>query len=1556
MLHRRNSVVAALLCFTLPALAFKEPTENSRFDRLAIDESRAVIGVVAVSTRNLPEADPLRAGWEQFATQNGGWQTHLDLRSGMPTLSFGAGIRWFDGAAPPIDQLAEKAEQFLEQHRFLLGDWRGQLVLDRNASGPMNERTWQITFRQQIDSVPVQQARLDFHIVEGKLVAFGAHYWGSVEHAPITLGREAARARLDAYLGISDPTEVIDLMVGTLEIRPIDPAGQGPAMWTGPRGRGLGHRAVWRFLVQVPGEMPQWMAEVDASTGEVVNFFDNVKYEQVRGGIFPLSNDGIGPEGIEQPNFPMPFADYSENGGADQFAGDQALYSCSAIGNTMSTNLQGPYIRVIDVCGAINETASCDDPIDLELSPGTDCAIPPGSSAGNTHAARSSFYHLNRVMEKGRAWLPNNNWLRSQIRDQVNVNATCNATYGGSQVNFYKSGGGCRNTGELQGVFVHEWGHGIDENDGGGFDNPSEAYADIVAVFESRLSCVGRGFYMSQQCGGYGNACLNCTGIRDQDWDARANHTPSTPGGFIQNNCGGGSGPCGKETHCEGYLSAEAIYDLARRDLPAMGIDQDSAWQLAERLWFQSRPGSGGNAYNCALPNADGCGTNSWFHKLRVADDNDGNLNNGTPHAAAIFAAFNRHGIACGTAGDAANQNSGGCPTLAKPVITQTKGLSNSVELTWGAVSGASRYRILRNDLGCSYAQIIVGDINSPAVTFVDDNLANEQPVYYRVQAIGSNSACESPVSSCVQSAGQPLAGTVRFDQATYSCSRQIGVRVKDSNIGSTTTTVQVWSTSEPTRETITLTQIAPGSPTYQGTITSTSAPAVNGDGRITIVDGDTLFAEYIDANDGNGGINVPRNSSATADCVLPSISAVGDSGVTDVAAQVHWQTNETSNTVLRWGPVRPPANTTNGNPATTQHSVQLSGLQACTVYWYEVQSTDPAGNTASSNNGGQYFNFETLGDFGEGLQPCHRGRVTIDDAIVSCNDTVTFHVIDIDLNLNPSVAETVILSVTSSTETTPELVVATETGPNTSRFNASIQTNGALPTSDGIVQTQSGDTLTVTYRDADDGTGVRATSYDVATLDCAGPTISALNVINVTNHRATISFNTNEPGDTVIEWGTTPALGNTSSNTQLVTAHNSVLNQFNQCQRVHFRVRSSDIYGNQTVRDNNGQPFSFDLGLIPGVFFHDSFENGLNGWTLQGEWQIDTPQGRGTTDPSAAYNNSKVLGHDLTGLGANPGNYEPNISIQSARSPSFNATTWQQSKLILYRRLSVEPNDDASLWIFSPAGLPLYRSNGTFVQDGDYQIQTFDIAGLADGRPNVYFEFRQNSNNTDQRGGWNVDDFILKRGSLPDYGPCGGCGSSPSFAGAKSAVDNDPCADTGVTISWDPAVSWGAGAAGTYAIYRSTSASFTPGPANLIADGVAGTSYNDVTAPNGSTLYYIVRAENGETTCGGPNNGGAVDTNTLRISASDSTSQSAAGGITSLRVDLVNRAHIRLSWNGVASAASYRVFRSTSPNSGFASIGETSALVFEDFDEGATQETLYYSVKALNACGAEGP
>ncbi len=1242
--------VLAVVALSIPAVpAFTDgPRENTDLSSFEMQREGGVIGVITVRPEELAPDDALRQGWQQFvADGNDGWKVHLDMRSGLPALVTGRGIAWLPGPGNnleepsgdlSIDSLQQKAREFLLKHSFLLGDWSGQMTPDLDATVRRGDRAWQISFRQQAGGVPVEGSRFDFHISHGNMVAFGATGWSEVRTSPVpAVGRNEARSRLNAYAGIGPESPYLDLDSGTLLLIPVNPDLSGATRWSGPAGQGYGHRLVWRFAFHDPATDPTWVGEVDAHTGAIFSFYNDTKYERIKGYISPVSDNGdCANDGCLVPDYPMPFADYSINGGADLDAGEFGLYECSTLGDTINTNLDGPYIWINDQCGPVSASVSCDEELDLGVADGINCAVAPGQSAGNTDAARSSFYNIGRVIQKAQYWMPSNNWIRNRLEIRTNVNATCNATWNG-RLNMYRAGNGCGNTGQLQGVVVHEWGHGMDQNDGGGYDNPSEGYADVVAVFENRESCVGRGFKPAEQCSGYGDTCLDCTGIRDMDWDARQDHTPATPSGFNTTYCPGGSGPCGKETHCAAYVPGESMFDLATRDLPAMGLDADTAWQLAERLFYESRPGSGGNVFNCSLPNSDSCGTTSWYHQLRVQDDDDGNLSNGTPHAAAIFAAFDRHDIACGSAGDSENQNSGSCPSLGAPVVT-TRSITNAVELNWDAVAGASSYRIYRNEHGCDRAQVPLAEVT--ATTYLDEDLANDFPAFYRVEPIGANSACTGALSACMEASAQPLAGRVKFNQATYGCSNEILLQVTDANHSSGTVNITVWSDSEPTPETVLLTETTPGSGKFRGSIFTTSDPAAT-DGRLTITDSGSITARYIDEDDGNGGFNVPMQAGALADCVFPVITGVAEQNVTGSSATVTWTTNEIADSGLLWDQVTPPGNQGSGAGNTTDHQVVLSGLSECTVYYYEVRSTDPAGNLAVDDNGGAWFNFETLGDLGQGLQPCHAGQIIILEPVYSCNDTAAVRVTDLDLNLDSGISEAVTVTVTSTTETGGEPVVLTETGPNTSVFAGSIATTSGASGPDGVLQTTGGDLMTATYLDADDGTGDPAVSFATALLDCDGPTITGLSIDSLTNSRATFKWNTDEPADRLIEWGTTPALGESAGGSALRASHNFTVNRFHLCETIWFRISSTDTQGNTTVADDNGQPFRFSTWDIPGLYVLEDFENGANGWTLEGEWEIVLPQGNGGSsgnpDPAAAYNNDTVLGHDLTGQGANP-------------------------------------------------------------------------------------------------------------------------------------------------------------------------------------------------------------------------------------------------------------------------------------------------------------------------------
>jgi hypothetical protein len=873
-------VAAALFVTgTSPIVALQVPEPGRRFDDLVIEDPGHGLDVSTTPIGSLPVGDRARAGWEGFKAAHGqAWQVHLDRRSGAPLLVEGDGIPWAGMQGATVSSLATQLRAFIAGNRQLLLADDAELVLDPAASGELVEDVWQIVFNREIAGVPVSGERYVFTIGHGKLMSFGTPRWSRIDVSKLPdLTAVEARDRVSSYMKLTATDVVTPVEEPSLELIPMRAAGpQGAAShgrFEGPLGSGYAAALVWRVALRVEGEPGTWVARVDAHTGAIRSFADDNKYVRVKGGVYPISDDQICPDGCEQPNYAMPFADVMV-GATAQTANSLGTFSCSPAGSIATTTLAGPYVRVADQCGAVSETLACSADLNLGTSTGTDCEIPAGASFGNTHAARSSFYHLNRIAEHARVWLPNNNWLTQQLTDNVNISNTCNAVWDGHAVNFYKSGGGCNNTGEIAGVFLHEWGHGLDQNDGGNFDSPSEAYGDITAFMATHVSCIGRGFRQTGNCGGYGDACLNCTGVRDQDWNQHASHGPATPSGFVTNRCPGGGGPCGREEHCESHVSAEALWDLAARDLPASGLTPATAWNLADKLWYKSRLGSGGDAYNCSLPNSDGCSATSWFQKIRAVDDDDGNLANGTPHAAAIFAAFDRHRIACGSPADPSNQDSSTCPALLSPSLSGVPGSSSGTAvLSWTSVPGAVSYRLLRNDAGCQAASTRLSQV--PVTTFTDGPLPNGMPLYYSVQATASNAACDGGLSNCVAVTPQPFAGIVKLDAGTYSCSSLITVTMTDGNVG-TPPTAAVASTTETAPETVTLTRIAPGSTTYRGTINTTANPAVH-DGVLSVKNGDTISATYIDASDGGGGFNIPRVAVATTVCAPTGVRPVAD-------------------------------------------------------------------------------------------------------------------------------------------------------------------------------------------------------------------------------------------------------------------------------------------------------------------------------------------------------------------------------------------------------------------------------------------------------------------------------------------------------------------------------------------------------------------------------------------------------------------------------------------------------------------------------------------------------
>jgi hypothetical protein len=797
--------------------------------------------------------------------------------------------------------------------------------------------------------------------------------------------------------------------------------------------------------------------------------------------------------------------------------------------------------------------------------------------------------------------------------------------------------------------------------------------------------------------------------------------------------------------------------------------------------------------------------------------------------------------------------------------------------------------------------------------------------------------------------------GQVRFLRSEDACDEAFPIRVRDGDAGSSTVTVDIWSDSEATPETITLSETVSGSSNYTGEIATTSGPVVPGDGILNALHGDSITVEYDD-----GG--TPRQDIAAIDCQAPVISQVAHTGLTDTEATIIWATDEESDSRVSWDSASPPLGSEFRAGRDTSHTVNLRGLSECTTYYYAVGSEDPVGNLAEDDNGGGYYYFVTLMRTGGELHSCRAGRLVLDTNAVSCSGSVPVRLTDLDLNLDPGTTDSTVVYLTSSTETVPEPLLLLETGSDTSEFTGSMPTGpGPAVEGDGILQASDGDLITGRSTDADDGGGGSGVSIDTTIADCAGPVIADVAVSDITVDSARISWTTSEPATGHVDWGMTPAMENRVEKTYLSTTGSVNIGPFTECGRVYFQVVAADALDNGNVADDGGSPWEFNAAMIPGIFYTDDFESDA-GWSLEGEWEIDAPQGLGSSpsDPPLAYSGSQVLGHDLSGLGTLPGDYEPQTT-EEATSPEIDASGLANGQLQFRRWLNVANGSIAFIQVSDGSGgwQDIWQSPtvGGMSESG-WSLQSYDVSAYADGNPSFRIRFRQVSYIAQGHdAGWNVDLLSLRDGSLPLIDVCGGCGGLPIFGGLRSAEDDDPCSDSGVTLTWEPAPAWGTGSGGSYAIYRDTSPGFTPGPGNLLASGIAGTTWNDPSPPADVALYYLVRAENDESCGSGPNNSGLLDGSLVYVAAENATSQLPPGDIgETLRLDSVNYAHARLTWSALPTAAAYRIYRSEAPDGLFDMRRESGETLYEDPGVFADGQNWYYLIKAVDACGNEGP
>ncbi|MDA1106144.1 MAG: hypothetical protein O2855_06075 [Planctomycetota bacterium] len=326
-------------------------------------------------------------------------------------------------------------------------------------------------------------------------------------------------------------------------------------------------------------------------------------------------------------------------------------YYCNAAGNfvipgltsgTVSSTIGGKYFTVNDNGGSLSTVTgqALGLPVNLLHN--------PANTSEYVRAQVNAYLHANMVRDFTLSVAPSYPVIADQQNWPINVqvSGSCNAFYNGSSINFYAAGGGCNNT-SFSVVVHHEYGHHLVACAGSGQGAYGEGMSDVMSVLISQTPMLAVGFYQG-----------NCTsGIRNADNACQ----------YSASSCSS----CGSAIHACGQLISGCVYDLCTH--PTGG------YAVAAPLAINSMPLHSGTTINSDIT-----------IDFLTLDDNDSNINNGTPNFSAIEQSFALHGLSSGISLPEVAISVVSAPTMVHPLTGAT------VSCTISGGTGTPNYSTLR--------------------------------------------------------------------------------------------------------------------------------------------------------------------------------------------------------------------------------------------------------------------------------------------------------------------------------------------------------------------------------------------------------------------------------------------------------------------------------------------------------------------------------------------------------------------------------------------------------------------------------------------------------------------------------------------------------------------------------------------------------------------------------------------------------------------------------------------------------------------------------------------
>ena len=559
--------------------------------------------------------------------QNAFPQARVNATIGHPTRLYGSAL----ATGSSVD---DAAERFRSAHASSLGIPTSELVprdLSRGAASPgaapkplglMYDRKtgqykfWLYRYDQTKAGVPVYRSGV---LALVKNQSNNPVVWASsfvhdlsafalpTQATPSGVAADSSKT-LRALRGLTDSSG--RLLSPPTSITRLSPT--TPVVFAGNEGQDAPPRLALEYTAETANPPQTWKVVADAATLDVLHAENVVVFENVTGSVTGLSTSGAkAMDCADEVATAFPYAEVTGDGGLTAFSNLTGNFDLAYSASTPVALTSLPGGKYFDV---VNSAGTAEQLLQTVTPPGPASFLHnPDNVSDLLRAQANGYLNANQVRDFVLKYVPNYPVISTQQNFPVYVNRNdgyCpgNAWYDGSSINFCVGSTSYGNT-SFASVSYHEYGHHVVSSGGSGQGAYGEGMGDVVSALLAGDPGLGYGFYLNQ-----------CT----------------TPLRNADNTCqysASACSSCGSEAHACGNLLSGTIWSIRK----ALAVSQPETYvDLLNSLVLSSVPLHVGTTIS-----------DSIAVDLLTLDDNDSNLDNGSPHYAEICAGFAAHGMVC---------------------------------------------------------------------------------------------------------------------------------------------------------------------------------------------------------------------------------------------------------------------------------------------------------------------------------------------------------------------------------------------------------------------------------------------------------------------------------------------------------------------------------------------------------------------------------------------------------------------------------------------------------------------------------------------------------------------------------------------------------------------------------------------------------------------------------------------------------------------------------------------------------------------------------------------